>query len=54
MNVEIRKSFEKDAIRLPAMIQVQLADAIENITVALKYRNKLLVKNLPGLKMHTE
>lgn len=31
MNIEIRRFFEKDALKLPAYVQVQLAKTIESL-----------------------
>ena len=50
MNIEIRKSFEKDAAKLPAAIQVQLAQIIENIIAANKLSELASCKKLTGFK----
>ena len=50
MNIEIRKSFEKDAAKLPAAIQVQLAEVIENIAGAAKLSELTSCKKLTGFK----
>lgn len=50
MNIEIRKSFEKDAAKLPAVIQIQLAQVIENIAAATKLSELTSCKKLTGFK----
>lgn len=50
MNVEIRKSFEKDAEKLPAPTQVLLEKAIQNITSAKKLPDLSSCKKLTGFK----
>lgn len=50
MNIEIRKSFEKDALKLPAYIQIQLAQVIEKISAAKKISEISSCKKLVGFK----
>lgn len=54
MKIEIRRSFEKDAVKLPAIIQVQLANAIQQITTAKKLSELSSCKKLIGFKNVTE
>ena len=50
MNIGIRKSFEKDALKLPAYIQIQLAQVIEKISPAKKISEISSCKKLVGFK----
>jgi mRNA interferase RelE/StbE len=50
VTVEIRKSFEKDAAKLPASIQVQLASIIQQIIAAKKLSDLTSCKKLSGFK----
>ncbi|GGB15784.1 type II toxin-antitoxin system RelE family toxin [Puia dinghuensis] len=50
MNIEIRKSFEKDALRLPAPMQVQLSKLIETLIQAKQLSEISSCKKLSGYK----
>lgn len=50
MNIEIRKSFEKDALKLPASAQVQLLKAIESLARVEKLSELASCKKLTGFK----
>ncbi len=50
MNVEIRKSFEKDAEKLPASAQVLLEKVIQNISAVKKLSDLSSCKKLTGFK----
>lgn len=50
MNVEIRKSFEKDAEKLPASAQVLLEKVIQNISSVKKLSDLSSCKKLTGFK----
>ena len=50
MNIEIRKSFQKDALKLPAPIQVQLSKVINNLSRASKLSELSSCKKLTGFK----
>ena len=50
MNIEIRKSFEKDALKLPAPAQLQLGKLIENISRTKKLQELSSCKKLTGFK----
>jgi mRNA interferase RelE/StbE len=50
MNVEIRQSFEKDALRLPLKIQNEIADIIAAIETAAKLSELKACKKLTGYK----
>jgi len=48
--IEIRKSFEKDAMKLPAPMQVQLASLLQQIISAKKLSDLSSCKKLTGFK----
>ena len=50
MIIEIRKSFEKDAMKLPAPMQVQLASLLQQIISAKKLSDLSSCKKLTGFK----
>ena len=50
MNIEVRKSFEKDALKLPVPVQVQLSKAIEGLGRAKKLSELTSCKKLTGFK----
>lgn len=50
MNIEIRRSFEKDALKLPAPTQVQLAKLIDVIAKAKTLSELPSCKKLSGFK----
>lgn len=50
MNIEIRKSFEKDATKLSGDSKLQLSKVIENITAAKKLSELSSCKKLTGSK----
>ncbi|HKO81449.1 MAG TPA: hypothetical protein VJU78_13685 [Chitinophagaceae bacterium] len=50
MIIEIRKSFEKDALKLPAPVQVQLASVLQQIISAKKLSDLSSCKKLIGFK----
>lgn len=50
MNIEIRKSFQKDALKLPAPAQVQLAKLINILSLAKKLSELSSCKKLTGFK----
>jgi len=50
LNINIRKSFEKDALKLPAYIQVELSEVIEKIRLAKKLSELSSCKKLIGFK----
>jgi mRNA interferase RelE/StbE len=50
VNIDIRKSFEKDAVKLPAAIQVQLAKLIEKMAAVNKLSELPSCKKLTGFK----
>jgi len=50
VNIEIRKSFEKDALRLPAPVQVQLSKIIETLGRTKKLSEVASCKKLAGYK----
>jgi hypothetical protein len=54
VNVEILKSFQKDALKLPAPIEVQLATAMTVYRGPGNYQNYFPVRNCLGLEMLTE
>ena len=50
MNIDIRRSFAKDAIKLPASIQIQLANLIEKMAAVNKLSELFSCKKLAGSK----
>jgi mRNA interferase RelE/StbE len=50
VEIEIRKSFEKDSVKLPADIQAHLASVIQQIITANKLSAISSVKKLTGFK----
>ena len=50
MNIEIRKSFQKDALKLPVPIQVQLSKLIDGLTQVGKLSEIPSCKKLTGFK----
>lgn len=50
MNIEIRKSFQKDALKLPAPAQVQLGKVIDILSRAKKLSELSACKKLTGFK----
>ena len=50
MIIEIRKSFEKDAMKLPAPMQVQLASILQQIISSKKLSDLSSCKKLTGFK----
>jgi len=50
VNIEIRKSFQKDALKLPAPAQVQLAKVINALSHAKKLSELSSCKKLTGFK----
>ena len=50
MNIEIRKSFQKDALKLPAPAQVQLGKVIDVLSRAKKLSELSSCKKLAGFK----
>jgi mRNA interferase RelE/StbE len=50
VNIEIRKSFEKDALKLPASAQVQLGKVIEALSWVEKLSELTSCKKLSGFK----
>ena len=50
MNIEIRRSFEKDALKLPAPAQAQLGKVIDNLSRAKKLTELSSCKKLTGFK----
>ena len=50
MNIEIRKSFEKDTLKLPAVAQAQLARVIDNLSGTEKLSELTSCKKLSGFK----
>jgi mRNA interferase RelE/StbE len=50
VNLEIRKSFQKDALKLPAPAQAQLAKVIDNLSRAKKLSELTSCKKLTGFK----
>ncbi len=50
MNIEIRRSFEKDAQKLPAVAQTMLARVIVNLSQVEKLSELASCKKLSGLK----
>jgi mRNA interferase RelE/StbE len=50
VNVEIRKSFQKDALKLPAPVQVQLAKVIDSLSGVKKLSELSSCKKLAGFK----
>ncbi|WP_026769117.1 type II toxin-antitoxin system RelE/ParE family toxin [Asinibacterium sp. OR53] len=50
MNIEIRKSFEKDALKLPGATQVQLAKVIDQLSRIEKLSDLISCKKLSGFK----
>lgn len=50
MNIEVRKSFQKDALKLPAPIQVQLSKLIDRLTQISKLTEISSCKKLTGFK----
>lgn len=50
MNIEIRKSFEKDALKLPAPAQIQLGKVIESLSIVEKLSELTSCKKLAGFK----
>lgn len=50
MIIEIRKAFEKDALKLPAATQLQLSQIIQDITVAKKLSELSSCKKITGYK----
>jgi len=48
--IEIRKSFQKDALKLPAPAQVQLAKVIDNLSRIKKLSELPSCKKLTGFK----
>ena len=50
MNIEIRRSFEKDALRLPAVAQTQLSKMVDKLTQVEKISELTSCKKLSGFK----
>ena len=50
MNIEIRKSFQKDALKLPPPAQVHLSKVIDNLYRANKLSELSSCKKLTGFK----
>jgi mRNA interferase RelE/StbE len=50
LNINIRKSFEKDALKLPPYIQTELVEVIEKIISAKKLSELSSCKKLIGFK----
>ena len=50
MNIEIRKSFERDAMKLPPTKKKELAEIIDKIKVAKKLSELSSCKKLVGFK----
>ena len=50
MNIEIRKSFQKDALKLPAPAQVQLGKVIDVLSRAKKLSELSSCKKMAGFK----
>ena len=50
MNIEIRKSFEKDALKLPSSAQTQLSKVIDNLSQVEKLSELTSCKKLSGFK----
>jgi mRNA-degrading endonuclease RelE of RelBE toxin-antitoxin system len=50
VNLEIRKSFQKDALKLPAPAQAQLAKVIDDLSRAKKLSELTSCKKLTGFK----
>jgi mRNA interferase RelE/StbE len=50
VNIEIRKSFQKDALKLPASTQVQLGKVIDMLSRAKKLSDLSSCKKLTGFK----
>jgi mRNA interferase RelE/StbE len=50
VNIEIRKSFQKDALKLPAPVQAQLAKLIDNLSRTSKLSELSTCKKLTGFK----
>lgn len=50
MNIEIRRSFEKDALKLPSSAQFQLSKVIESLSQIEKLSELTSCKKLSGFK----
>jgi mRNA-degrading endonuclease RelE of RelBE toxin-antitoxin system len=50
VNIEIRKSFQKDALKLPAPVQAQLGKLIDNLSRTTKLSELSSCKKLTGFK----
>ncbi len=50
MNIEIRKSFEKDALKLPGAAQAQLVKVIDHLSRIEKLSDLISCKKLSGFK----
>jgi mRNA interferase RelE/StbE len=50
VNIEIRKSFQKDALKLPSPAQIQLSKVIDNLSRANKLSELSSCKKLAGFK----
>jgi mRNA interferase RelE/StbE len=50
VNIEIRRSFQKDALKLPASIQIQLRKVIDALSRAQKLSELSSCKKLTGFK----
>jgi mRNA interferase RelE/StbE len=50
VNIEIRRSFEKDAIKLPLSAQTQLSKVIDNLSKVEKLSELISCKKLSGFK----
>lgn len=50
MNIEIRRSFEKDALKLPAVAQTQLSKLVDNLSQVEKLSELTSCKKLSGFK----
>ena len=50
MNIEIRRSFEKDALKLPTSIRLQLAQLIDDVGKAKTLSELSSCKKLAGFK----
>jgi mRNA interferase RelE/StbE len=50
VNIEIRRSFEKDALKLPPSAQTQLSKVIKNLSQVEKLSELTACKKLSGFK----
>jgi mRNA-degrading endonuclease RelE of RelBE toxin-antitoxin system len=50
VKIEIRKSFQRDALKLPAPVQAQLAKLIDNLLRTSKLSELSACKKLTGYK----